>query len=258
MDETIDKIFENTQETYEDFVGSLLFLSEENYKKVQNGCHENGCSKESNDSKAENLISADDDAEGIPVEELDAGFSLAPSMDRALQFQETLIPKIGNYVDSDTSDTSSLSDFSDAEDCQINKNVIKHKDLTADKEHVDINSMDYESIDQPSVERTNSSDGFNVTMLNNVNADDPLPGEVCDDRQETFDNANIQITNLGIRTSIKKVVVEEKSEVGEVDSEDSAIASDQIEEFKLDEDFDYDNVELTPKNWHITSNTVYL
>ena len=32
MDETIDKIFENTQETYEDFVGSLLFLSEENCK----------------------------------------------------------------------------------------------------------------------------------------------------------------------------------------------------------------------------------
>lgn len=286
--QAIDDLFEGQQETYEELMGKLGLFTHTNGNSTSqaaaengydihrepklnghssNGTHLNG--NEMNTEMENGVSNADLVNDDIISEELEEGKLLPLSLERVLQGGGTLIPKIGNFVESDEeSDLSSLSDFSDNEieeqnrrekventeqDVDYNKMVETEKSSTELSERSIQQLQDVsEEISPARCENSNDSSDFNVLVLNRISDDDALPGQIFDAESE---DVHAKITNLEISTQL----LNKESEVHDKQSNEESPKkefTDLIEEFKLDEDFDYDNVELTPKNWKMEFDTV--
>jgi len=284
MDSALDLIFAKEEETLEEFQENISTLSSREWVANDDGIsivHGATANHQLNDSVAKialngrkdtpddiNLDIDNKEEEEIPCEELDIGISTGSQMLLA-QNKGSIMPKVDNFIDIEENDdssedhVSSLSSLSDLEEekednCHYDADLspssgesnIKEGSLLLQEDICTPTQNSEEIVDMDMTANLSNDEGkFNVVVLNHVNENDQLPGE-ADEETEGLSSMKTRITNIAIKTKMAAPpnVRNLNSEPGTDEAEITVpCSSNEVETFKLDDDFDYDNVELTPK-----------
>eukprot|EP00794_Sanderia_malayensis_P018014 gene18014-19815_t len=291
MDETIERIFQGRQETLEELVEKFIFLpaernrrihSEENFHSGHINGHHSSPEYINGHVETANVTICDVTLEDeLPTQEIGEGTALPSTISRVLDDNNGITPKIGNYVDSDVSDLSSLDEDTDIEtdhesleeecsnqktewegaakllenstSCQTETNGLEILGKSDDECWKDV--LGNLPLHHDANLQESSNDEFDVVFLNKINDTDDLPGQIFDDKKENkVGSIDVKVTNLQIHTRVKSEETSENSKAMDGAQPDE-IDMDTVTQFELDENFDYDNIELTPKNPNIDFDT---
>lgn len=283
MDTTLHLIFGKEEETFEECQRNISALSAKEWIDNKEQTSENGlqihCSilepKITHNGHIPELNGSHEldangfETEDVPCEELGAGLSSGSLIMNALG-KDSIVPKVDNFIDvSDDNDDDDFGDDGDddnddhydpsgtyhhshhSKDCEGNRANDFAVDSSASfrcASNFQLQSSN-EIYQEKNLRCAGSAFDCEVIMVNRMREDDELPGEVAD---IAVDSAKVhpRVTNIPIKTKAKAEVNGGSKCDGndEYSTEPTRLnLSNVVEEFLLDEDFDYDNVELTPK-----------
>eukprot|EP00795_Rhopilema_esculentum_P011537 gene11537-21762_t len=270
MDDTIEaalnSVLEHDEESFEELCQNLSVLSprEMNFsngtfdiKPQQNGFHEHGEREmQSRPARFTDLLNVDDEGlEDISTEELAVGLCVESQMAYALD-NRAFVPKdINKQKEEGKKEIHHSEANMTGKQSSEEKIALKAKTNIPTNTDFDTMNTETESSGSKEIDTSSQNSPFKVMVLNKIAEQDKLPGEATEDVDSAGFDIRPQITNIEIKTTSKSKSPPESpssSEAFQLERKRSSepdVCSDDIEEFKLDENFDYDNVDLTPHDW---------